>query len=49
MDTPALRPALDALGFAPVDYRFAFVCTPLDPSLPAERIDPARWYLTPGD
>ncbi len=49
METPALRPALDALGFTPVDYRFAFVCTPLDPSLPAERIDPARWYLAPGD
>ncbi|HEU4457329.1 MAG TPA: hypothetical protein VFR81_29945 [Longimicrobium sp.] len=49
MDTPWLRPALHALGFAPVDYRFAFVCTPLDPSLSAERIDPARWYLAPGD
>jgi hypothetical protein len=49
METPALRPALDALGFAPVDYRFAFVCTPLDPSLAAERIAPERWYLTPGD
>lgn len=49
METPALRPALDALGFAPVDYRFAFVCTPLDPSLPPERIAPERWYLAPGD
>ena len=49
METPALLPVLDALGFAPVDYRFAFVCTPLDPSLTAERIDPARWYLAPGD
>jgi len=49
METPALRPALDALGFAPVDYRFAFVCTALDPSLAADRIAPERWYLTPGD
>lgn len=49
MDTPALRPALAALGFAPIDYRFAFVCTPLDPSLSPERIDPERWYLAPGD
>ncbi|HEX5725548.1 MAG TPA: hypothetical protein VFX98_08775 [Longimicrobiaceae bacterium] len=49
MDTPALRPALSALGFAPLDYRFAFVCTSLDPSLSADRIHPERWYLTPGD
>jgi ribosomal protein S18 acetylase RimI-like enzyme len=49
MDTPVLRPALEALGFTPVDYRFAFVCTALDPSLSLDRIDPARWYLTPGD
>lgn len=49
MDTPVLRPALHALGFTPADYRFAFVCTALDASLPAEAIDPARWYLAPGD
>ena len=49
MDTPVLRPALDALGSAPVDFRFAFVCTPLDPSLAADRIAPERWYLAPGD
>jgi hypothetical protein len=49
METPALLPALAALGFAPVDYRFAFACTSLDPSLPADRIAPDRWYLTPRD
>lgn len=49
METPWLRPALQALGFTPVDYRFAFVCTALDPSLPLDRIDPERWYLAPGD
>lgn len=49
MDTPWLRPALDALGFVPADYRFAFVCTSLDPSLAPERIHPGGWYLTPGD
>jgi hypothetical protein len=49
METPVLRPALQALGFAPVDYRFAFACTPLDPSLNADRIAPERWYLAPGD
>ena len=49
METPALRPVLAALGFAPVEYRFAFACTSLDPSLPAERIAPDRWHLTPRD
>jgi hypothetical protein len=49
MANSVLRPTLDALGFAPADYRFAFVCTALDPSLPAEAIAPERWYLTPGD
>lgn len=41
--------ALEALGFTPLDYDFAFVCTSLDPALPTEAIDPSRWYLTPGD
>lgn len=49
MDTPALRSALAGLGFAPVDYKFAFVCNTLDPALPREAIAPSRWYLTPGD
>lgn len=49
MATPALGPTLDALGFAPVDHTFAFVCNPLDPSLPREAVAPERWYLTPGD
>jgi hypothetical protein len=49
METPALEPALRELGFAPVDYRFLFVCDPLDPSLPAEDVAPGRWYVMPGD
>ncbi len=50
MATPRLAPALRELGFAPVDYRFAFVCTTtLDPSLAAEEIAPERWYIMPGD
>jgi hypothetical protein len=49
METPALRPALRALGFEPVGYRFAFVCAALDPSIPVEAITPERWYVTPVD
>ena len=49
METPMLRPALQALGFAPIDYKFAFVCAPLDSCLPVEAISPERWYITPGD
>lgn len=49
METPMLRPALRALDFAPVDYKFAFVCDPLDSCLPLEAIAPERWYITPGD
>ncbi|MDQ3657851.1 MAG: GNAT family N-acetyltransferase [Chloroflexota bacterium] len=47
METPVLRPALRALGFTPIDYKFAFVCRALDPSLSREAIAPERWYLTP--
>ena len=49
MRTPALAPALDALGFAPTDYRFAFTCNAFDPALALERIAPERWYILPGD
>jgi hypothetical protein len=49
METPTLRPALRTLGFAPVDYKFAFVCDPLDSSVPMAAIAPERWYITPGD
>jgi hypothetical protein len=49
MEMPALEPALRELGFTPVDYHFAFVCDPLDPYLPAEAVDPGRWYVMPGD
>jgi hypothetical protein len=49
METPALRPALRALGFTPVNYRFAFVCAALDRSIPVEAITPERWYVTPVD
>lgn len=49
MQTPLLRPALDALGFTPVDYRFAFVCASLEPGLPLETFSAEHWYVTPGD
>ena len=53
MRTPALEPALDALGFAPVDYRFAFTCNALGGSLAegagSEPTAPKRWYVMPGD
>jgi hypothetical protein len=47
MRTPALDPALSALGFEPVDYKFAFTCNALGSS--AERIAPESWYVMPGD
>lgn len=49
MDTPALRPALEMLGFEPIDYKFAFVCNTLDPTLSPVAIAPKSWYITPGD
>jgi hypothetical protein len=49
METPILRAALAALGFAPYNYKFAFVCNSLDSSLALEAIAPERWYLMPGD
>jgi hypothetical protein len=49
MRTPALAPALDALGFVPTDYRFAFTCNTFDAALTPDDIAPERWYILPGD
>ena len=49
MRTETLAPTLDALGFAPDDYRFAFTCNTLDSSLGIEEIAPERWHIMPGD
>jgi hypothetical protein len=49
METPVLRAALSELSFTPVDYHFAFVCDPLDPSLSPEEVHPGQWYIMPGD
>ena len=49
MVTPVLGPALNAVGFTPVNYKFAFVCRVLDQSIPTEAIAPEQWYITPGD
>jgi hypothetical protein len=49
METPELQTPLRVLGFAPVDYTFGFICRTLDPSLPAQAVAPARWYVVPGD
>jgi hypothetical protein len=52
MQTPPLRSSLEAVGFKPVDYRFAFVCAWRE-SLPETRtsgaIQPEHWYLMAGD
>lgn len=48
MRTPALDPALQALGFAPVDYRFAFTCNTLGGTLDG-KAGPESWYVMPGD
>jgi hypothetical protein len=49
MRTPALAPALEVLGFTPVDYRFGFACNTLGPEDAGERIAPESWYVMPGD
>lgn len=49
MRTTALAPALDAVGFAPADFKFAFTCSAIDPALAPEEIAPGRWYVLPGD
>ncbi len=49
METPALRPALQALGFVVTDYKFAFTCSTFDSTLKPEAIAPERWYIMPGD
>lgn len=49
METPSLRPALGALGFARTDYKFAFACNSIDETLPAARLAPESWYVMPGD
>ena len=46
MRTPILAPALDTLGFTPVDYRFAFTCKAFETALD---VAPERWYILPGD
>ncbi len=47
MRTSVLAPAIDALGFAPNDYRFAFTCKAFDSAL--DDVAPERWYILPGD
>ena len=49
MRTSALAPAVDALGFTPTDYRFAFFCKAFDSTVPVEDVAPERWYILPGD
>ena len=49
MRTPALAPALDALGFELNDYRFAFTCNALDSAFAPDDVAPDRWYILPGD
>ncbi len=49
METPTLRPALRALGFTPVEYRFVFICKSLDPHLTDQTTTPEHWHIMPGD
>lgn len=49
MRTPALDPALQKLGFTPVDYRFAFTFNTLGEDTGLARVAPERWYVMPGD
>jgi hypothetical protein len=49
MRTPALGPAIDALGFTPNEYRFVFTCKAFDPALGVDDVAPERWYILPGD
>jgi hypothetical protein len=49
MRTPALAPALDALGFEPTDFKFAFTCNTFGPALATADVAPERWYVMPGD
>lgn len=48
MRTPALAPALQALGFEPIDYKFAFACSILN-GVSGPGAAPAHWYVMPGD
>jgi hypothetical protein len=49
MPNSILGTALDSTGFQAEEFRFLFVCEPLDPSVLLGSIEPHRWYLTPGD
>jgi hypothetical protein len=47
--TPVMEPAAQAVGFRRDDYDFHLVVQCLDTSLPADAVDPARWYISPND
>ena len=49
MRTPALAPAVDALGFTADEYKFAFFCKAFDSAITHEDVAPERWYILPGD
>lgn len=49
MQTPILASQLDHLGFRPNEYRFAFTCKALNPSINCEEVATDRWYILPGD
>jgi hypothetical protein len=47
MRTPALEAALG--GWDRDEFEFTFMCLSIAPALPLAEIEPARWYLMPGD
>lgn len=49
METPLLAPALCALGFEPVDYKFGFIVGALHADVPPEAASTERWWIMPGD
>jgi hypothetical protein len=49
LTTAVLEPAARELGFARDDYDFPVAVQVLDPALPREAVDPARWYVSATD
>ena len=47
--TPVMEPVVRGLGFARDEYDFPLVVHVLDESLPAEDVNPARWYVSAND
>lgn len=49
LTTPLLEPVVQELNFQREDYDFAFVVHVLDENLPADKVAPQHWYVSPND